>query len=56
MVWFRKSAIETSMSSSSPVTSFNFEAKSQEPHKLWEGVFSVLTAQSSRNATHSSEN
>ena len=29
------------MSSSSPVsvTSFNFEAKSQEPHKLWEGVF-----------------
>ena len=24
---------------SSPVTSFNFEAKSQEPHKLWEGVF-----------------
>ena len=30
------------MSSSSPVTSFNFEAKSQEPHKLWEGVFTVL--------------
>ena len=41
MVWFRKSAIETSMSSSSPVTSFNFEAKSQEAHKLWEGVFTV---------------
>ena len=31
------------MSSSSPVTSFNFEAKSQEPHKLWEGVFTVLS-------------
>ena len=41
MDWFRKSAIETSMSSSSPVTSFTFEAKSQEAHKLWEGVFTV---------------
>ena len=30
------------MSSSSPVTPFNFEAKSQEPHTLWEGVFTVL--------------
>ena len=41
MVWFLKSAIETSMSNSSPVTSFNFEAKLQEAHKLWEGVFTV---------------
>ena len=29
------------MSSSSPVTSFNFEARSQEAHTLWEGVFTV---------------
>ena len=44
MVWFRKRAIKTPMSSSSPVTSFNFEAKSQEPHNLWEGVSTVLSA------------
>ena len=31
------------MSSSSPVTSFHFEAKSQEAHKLWQGVFTVLS-------------
>ncbi len=37
-----------SMSSSSPVTSFNVEAKSQEPHKLWE-------AQSTPNELQSAE-
>ena len=39
------------MSSSSPVsvTSFNFEAKSQEPHKLWEGVFTTFAANSPPN-------
>ena len=37
------------MSSSSPVTSFNFEAKSQEPHKLWEGVFTALAVNSPPN-------
>ena len=59
MVWFWKSAIETSMSSSSPVsvTSFNFEAKSQEPHTLWEVVFTVLQIHpQTPNAQHSPKN
>ena len=55
MVWFRKSAIETSMSSSSPVTSFNFEAKSQEPHKLWEGVFTLNTRPVARGGSGGSQ-
>ena len=37
------------MSSSSPVTSFSFEAKSQEPHKLWEGVFTDSAVNSPPN-------
>ena len=41
------------MSSSSPVTSFNFEAKSPEPHKLWEGVFTVLRLENMMHTTFS---